>query len=99
LAKFKHIQENGHSKIQYNLFYSKEYNQIILGTIKEFSNDLIKLIHYQITSDDSEGYIKIKKCKGCNLNERSNYRSVNCWVSTFKYNTFRIDIVGLLMLF
>jgi hypothetical protein len=49
---------------------------------------------YQIISHKSEGFIRIKKCEGCYLNERNNNSSKSCWISVFKYNIFNIDIVN-----
>jgi hypothetical protein len=94
----KLISENqikyiGRNTLQYSLFFSGEYNQIIIGMLRKFSVDTIQLLHYQVISQESEGFLRIKKCEGCNLGERNNNKSTSCWISVFKYNSFSIDIV------
>jgi hypothetical protein len=89
-----HIKKIGHSSLQYGLFFSNEYNQIVLGMIRNISTDMIQLVHYVVISDKTDSDLRVKKCDGCILNERDNNKSKNCWVSLFRNNTFSINITS-----
>jgi hypothetical protein len=53
---------------------------------------MVQLVHYEVVSNKAESDLKVTKCQGCNLNERDNNKSKNCWISLYRKNTFSLNI-------